>query len=428
MSQQTGCAQCGIRYAGDLDVCPWCGTPNPEGGHGRAGLAQPAATPAPGSADPAPPSPAERAGPADLIAANHAAAASQEPAHTPTAVAALPPASTEHPLPVARAAPVDTLPTPATAAPPRPPAPAGTAAASGTPGGAPSAAPQTPPPGSASAVTAAADPAPPRRARRIALNALAIVVLLVIGALIAEYAPIGPSRSSAVTTPTGAPEPTDPNPVLGTTTPAATDSPPDTTVPPPDTTVVASTTTSEAPPSTVPAIDPIGDPIAVSDLALGAVRLGELDIGSDGARIVGRLVASLGQPDDDTGVVTSGGEFGTCAGDTVRIVRFGSLAVINEVDGGGAETFAAYRVDLTYQEAASPADGLTTISGLTLGDTVADLNAVYAGFAISLDAGGGRPTFRLSNGSGELLLYGPISNVTPDGVIEGIYSPDACSG
>jgi hypothetical protein len=260
------------------------------------------------------------------------------------------------------------------------------------------------------------------------LNLLAIVVLLVIGALIAEYAPIGPNSSSEITIPTGAPEPVDENPVIQTTAPPATDAAPATTVPPPATTVVATTSTSEPPPETIPPLDPVGDAVTVSDLALGATRLGDLEIGSDGRVVVGRLVASLGQPDDDTGVVTSGGEFGTCTGDAVRIVRFGSLAVINEVGGDGAETFAAYRVDLTYQAAASPADGLTTISGLTPGDTIADLNAIYAGFTISLDGGGARPTFELRSGAGELLLHGPVSNVTADGVIEGIYSPDACSG
>ena len=67
-----------------------------------------------------------------------------------------------------------------------------------------------------------------------------------------------------------------------------------------------------------------------------------------------------------------------CAGDLERVVLFGPYAAI-ATKPGGQEIYNGYRQDLTYGALSNPAAALETLSGLTLGDTVADLKTIYAG-------------------------------------------------
>ena len=143
---------------------------------------------------------------------------------------------------------------------------------------------------------------------------------------------------------------------------------------------------------------------------MGVNGLGELDFGSDGAEVIGRLVASLGQPTDDTGVVTSQGELGTCADQRIRVVRYGSLSIVNIVETGGAEVFSAYRVLEDTEGATFATDGLLTISGVRIGDSVAKLKVTYSGLDVNIVQGGGKTSFLLKNSSGSLLLSGPLSS------------------
>ena len=69
--------------------------------------------------------------------------------------------------------------------------------------------------------------------------------------------------------------------------------------------------------------------------------------------------------------------------------------------------------------------GLATLSGLSLGDTVATLKQIYSGFTIAFEVIDGRDHFRLLDGA-ELLLWGPVSSTNDDGLVEGIYSPSPC--
>lgn len=208
-----------------------------------------------------------------------------------------------------------------------------------------------------------------------------------------------------------------------------TDTTTETTVGDGDVTDDTTTTTTTAAPVEFDPYTALGQPIALSDLTLQTSGLGVISLGTPADEAVGKLVATLGEPTSDTGPITSTGEFGACDGGLVRVVKFGALAAIVVVDADGTETFAAYRLDLTYDEAAtSVAVDLETLSGLRIGDNVTDLRNIYAAFDVAIvtvaDYG---LVFELRGNSGNLLLWGPVTDSGDEGTdtIMGIYSVDA---
>jgi hypothetical protein len=214
------------------------------------------------------------------------------------------------------------------------------------------------------------------------------------------------------------------------TEPTAAPDPVPTSVPAtaPETTTTQATTTTAAPSTTttsttIPAlasIPAVGDALAMSSLTLKAGGIGPLVIGDAAADTIGRLVASLGRP-EEVGVADEA--LGLCPGQQGRFVRWAGLtAIVSGTLGDGA--FAGYR----YEDQAVPTMHLdfATPSGVRIGDSVSTLNEVYAAYKIDYVSEGGSDLFRLSDADG-LLLWGPISSIEDSGRVEGIYSPDSCS-
>lgn len=199
-----------------------------------------------------------------------------------------------------------------------------------------------------------------------------------------------------------------------------------------------SSSTSSTTTSSVPAGDPyepVPPAIEVDRLKLitNGMRVNlndvkDLTFGDDDATAVGRLVASLGDPTEDTGWQVSTGQYGVCAGDLERIVFFGPYAAI-VTKPGGQEIYNGYRFDLTYGDLSHPAAGLETLSGLTIGDTVADLLDIYGGedVTFSPDPKLGEIYEVRGSTSGSLLLWGPVEGEDPSDRIIGVYAPDICS-
>lgn len=172
-----------------------------------------------------------------------------------------------------------------------------------------------------------------------------------------------------------------------------------------------------------------GQPVALADLTLSVDAIGPVEFGTPAADAVGRLISSLGEPDEDSGPVVSTGAYGTCSGETERIVRWGPFVAIVVVDPDGTETFAAYRLDFTYTDDLSvDTVNLETLSGLKAGFSVLQLEQIYSTFDLQyevIDEVG--QTFQLySSNSGNLLLWGPVTSDETTGIVLGIYSPDAC--
>ncbi len=258
--------------------------------------------------------------------------------------------------------------------------------------------------------------------RRTALWAVAVVALLAVGALLAEFAPLGPLARGGDGVGATEPAPDPPAPLV--TTPPA-----DVTAPP-----AAAPAPTEAPPTTTapaPTVPAFGEPIPIRELTLAVDGIGPLQIGSDGNEVFGRLVATFGQPHELIGPEVSDGDFGTCPGEQIRVARFGTLAAINVVDDTGREAFAGYVVDLDlHGDGPDPAADLRTISGLRAGDTVGDLARIYAHMDVAVFEGPDELLFELRRPSdGVLLLTGPVTGQRADddaNIVRGIASPAVC--
>jgi hypothetical protein len=198
------------------------------------------------------------------------------------------------------------------------------------------------------------------------------------------------------------------------------------------------TTTSEDTTTTVPAADPF-DPvppaIPVDRLKMisNGFRVNDNDIpdivfGQDAATAIGRLVASFGDPTEDTGWRVSTGQFGVCAGDLERVVFFGPYAAV-VTKPGGEEIYNGYRNDLSYGDLDNPAAGLETLSGLSVGDTVAELRDIYGGEDITFgtDAALGEIYEVRGASTGTLLLWGPVQGSGDEDRVIGIYAEDVCT-
>lgn len=185
--------------------------------------------------------------------------------------------------------------------------------------------------------------------------------------------------------------------------------------------------TSSIPDGGTPPITPVGEAIAMAELQMTVDGIGPLDFGADGDEILGRLVATFGEPTQDTGFTVGEGTWGECRGDSVRIVQWGPLSVVVEGEAGNSQ-FVSYRLDLRYGGITSPTTDIQTRSGLRVGDEVGQLKEIYSGFAIEfvVDANVGL-VFELREQLGsDLLLWGPVESQEDDALVTGIYSPNSC--
>ncbi len=195
-----------------------------------------------------------------------------------------------------------------------------------------------------------------------------------------------------------------------------------------DTTTTAAPTTTTTPPTTttLPVFEAVGDPIPLEEMTLSAVALGPLEFGATDA--FGRLVATFDQP---TAMATLEGTLGLCEDVSGFAASFGPLDAIftGSVDDA---VFVGYRLDEGQDD--HPAADLATLSGAHVGDTVADLEAIYPSFGIAYeDVPDDEDIPVLSfilirESDGETLLWGPVTSSEPDGIVAGIYSPQACDG
>jgi hypothetical protein len=198
------------------------------------------------------------------------------------------------------------------------------------------------------------------------------------------------------------------------------------------------TTTGDGATTTSPGTDPyppVGDPIPVEDLKMRAdgfkveaEGVSDILFGTDAETAIGQLVASFGASTQDTGWQVSTEQFGVCNGDFERIVYFGPLAaIVTKPDG--QEVFNGYRSDLQFGDLTNPAASLETLSGLKIGDTVAQLKDAYSGETVefSTDPKLGEIYQVIGGSSGNLLLWGPVDGTADDDRVIGIYAPDVCN-
>jgi len=215
----------------------------------------------------------------------------------------------------------------------------------------------------------------------------------------------------ASTDPTAAGTGTTAAPLVGPGTTLGNPDPTATAAPEPTTTIASSVLDGP--------FEEVGDPIPISELDLGGFAIGPIDLGdADG---LGRLVAALGQPDTATAI--DDGSLGLCPGEPGFSAAWGPFTALFT---GDPETGALAGYRLLGQPAGHPTAALTTLSGLSVGDTISDLEAIYAGFEIGYEVIEQVLSFILVRSDGFTLLWGPVSSSDPDGTVLGIYSPRPC--
>jgi hypothetical protein len=194
---------------------------------------------------------------------------------------------------------------------------------------------------------------------------------------------------------------------------------------------VAPTTapTTEAPTTTTStlfaAIPPVGDPIPIEDLTLGAFSLGPLEFGSSSDEALGRLVASLGQPDDLRDI---GEEDGLCPTDVGSEARWGWLTAIFR-DDADVDVLVGYRFVPDPDQPDHETNEMATISGATVGDTLEELRAIYDPLPITTKNFEGEPGWILTRLSDErTLLWGYAEGPDDDDLLTTIFAPRPCDG
>ena len=268
------------------------------------------------------------------------------------------------------------------------------------------------------------EPAPaPKRSWRLPLiitSAAVAVYAIVFATLIAGSGPEDPAAAPPATTTVNDPAATTIATEPSSAGPFPTTAPAQTTLTPPPTTVVEITT----PPA--PTIPPVGDPIALEDLALGAFALGPLDFNDGDINALGRLVSTFGQPDEAYPI---GEPDGLCPTESGTAARFGWLTAFLR-DEDGTDVLVGYRLEEPVEGGLGhPTAELKTISGAVIGDTIEEWNTIYRAFGGVIEQEvDGTPVLLLLRLSDErTLLWGPLTDGDPV-LVTGVFSPRPCDG
>lgn len=194
---------------------------------------------------------------------------------------------------------------------------------------------------------------------------------------------------------------------------------------------VAPTTVPTTEPSTsttaaaFPPIPPVGDPIPIEELTLGAFSLGPLEFGSTTDEALGRLVASLGQPDDLQDI---GEEDGLCPTDVGSEARWGWLTAIFRNDAD-VDVLVGYRFEPDADQPDHETNQMATISGATVGDTLGELQAIYDPLPVTTKNFEGEPGWILTRLRDErTLLWGYAEGAGDDDLMTTIFAPRPCDG
>jgi len=252
-----------------------------------------------------------------------------------------------------------------------------------------------------------------RRRRRLRYGAAAILLIsgaaLSLSLLRKATTPAIETRPAATTTVTPAPTTVSPTTVVAPASPeppstSTTQAPPATST----STTATTTTTTTSTTTTLPPL-PATEPIPRDSLQLGAFALGPFQFGADGSNVGGALVATLGQPDARE---RAGMEWGLCPADSGRVLHWGGLSAIFRSDGP-AEVFVGYR----YR---GGPENMRTISGLTVGMTPDEAQAVYPSSRITTleNPSDGRIFLLLRSTDGRTLLWGRLDNAVPATIAE----------
>lgn len=223
-----------------------------------------------------------------------------------------------------------------------------------------------------------------------------------------QVATAGPTTSTAPTT--TRPETT------ATTAPTTT---PTSRSPTTTTTTAPETTATSEPPTTTTTLAP---------LVLQAAGLGPVSFGATPEETISEVSARLGSADSDSGWVSSRGNFGTCPGSIVRVVRWDSLRVF--FSDGPTEFGEDFHHFFYYSQSFVDTDvliDLTTSAGIGIGSTVAELTDAYGARLEIESTSPFGVTFAVRPG-GPGLLSGTLTESVPEGEVTSLAGGFGCGG
>lgn len=245
-----------------------------------------------------------------------------------------------------------------------------------------------------------------RRAIAAALGSAIVIVLALALWQLGRGAPGQVALDTSSTTTSTAPPTTAPT----TASPSTTTAPPTSTAPP-------GPTATPVPPTTTTTLAP---------LVLEADGLGPISFGATPEDTIAEVSARLGPTTSDSGWVSSRGNFGTCPGNIVRVVRWESLRLFF-TDG---PTDFGEDIQHFFYYSQSTADttvviDLTTSAGIGLGSTVEELNDAY-GRRLTIESSSPfGVTFSVST-DGPGLLSGTLTESVPPGQVTSVAGGFGC--
>lgn len=223
-----------------------------------------------------------------------------------------------------------------------------------------------------------------------------------------------PPAPEAAATSTSATPTTEP-PTSSTTT--------STTTPTTTTTSVTSTT---AVPETTNTTESTTTTTTLAPLLLEADGLDVVDLGASVEEAVAEVSARLGSASSDSGWVNSRGNFGTCPGNVVRLIRWHSLRAF--FSDGPTDFGEDTRHFFYYSQSAVETDTileLKTAEGIGMGSTVAELEEAYGSRLRIESTGPFGVTFSIDS-PGDGLLSGTLTESIDTGQVTSLAGGFGC--
>lgn len=255
---------------------------------------------------------------------------------------------------------------------------------------------------------------PRQRITRSALGATTVLMLAAAVWVMGRGSTAGESQLASAATVTSSSSPTSTLPTT-TETPVTTSSLPTTLAPTtvpttslPTTTIETSTTTTLAP------------------LILRPDGLGAVDLGDDAETVIAAVVERLEGASGDSGWVAARGQFGTCPGTVVRVVRWDSLRLF--FSDGPTEFAEGVRHFFYYSQSTVEAErllDLATPQGIELGSTVEDLEEAY-GDQLTIESTISFGVNFVVDRPGRGLLAGNLTSSSPEGTVTAIAGGFGC--
>lgn len=161
-------------------------------------------------------------------------------------------------------------------------------------------------------------------------------------------------------------------------------------------------------------------PAPLVSLALGEDGLGDVLFGIPPDVAIGDISALYGEPDlDSDWIVSAANIYGSCPGEYMRAVGWGSLVTIFINDTGDPinERFYTYTYGYDYSDNQGGVDprglGLTTAAGIGIGSSVGELTDAYgSGVTIEGDAVLDVWAFEIAGSALRGLVTGPTDSDT----------------